>query len=81
MNECHVCGAEMRDQHADVTVKTTNGPVVVGHVPARVCPRCGTETFAIEVMLRLQAIQTELETGQRVPDAVEMVPRTTYRAA
>ncbi len=49
MFRCHVCGsAEAKDVYVNEIFQIANKPVMVEHIPATVCLRCGEESFSRE---------------------------------
>ena len=46
MFQCHVCGStDKKDGFVDEVFTIDNKPVMVEHIPAIICQRCGEETF------------------------------------
>ncbi len=63
--KCEVCGTgERREQLIRYTLSIGDKLVVVEHVPASVCDRCGETTLQPEVVERLQ--QTISQSGPPV---------------
>ena len=49
MFRCHVCGSkEAKKEYVNEIFRIENKPVLVEHIPAMVCVRCGEETFSRE---------------------------------
>jgi YgiT-type zinc finger domain-containing protein len=47
MFKCHVCGSTSATEKSVSEVFTIDGrPVLVEHIPAQVCDRCGEATFS-----------------------------------
>ena len=62
MNKCHVCGSsEIHNELIDEIFYISGNPVLVEHIPTKVCNQCGEQTFSrqtteqIRVMLHSQA--------------------------
>ena len=55
MFRCHVCGSiETKKEYTNEIFQIDNKPVLVEHIPARVCIRCGEETFSRETTERIR---------------------------
>ena len=55
MFQCHVCGStEAKEKYIDMVFQIDNKPVLVEHIPAMVCTRCGEETFSRETTERIR---------------------------
>jgi HTH-type transcriptional regulator / antitoxin MqsA len=55
MSRCHVCGSiETKEEYANEVFQIDNKPVLVEHIPATVCVRCGEETFSRETTERIR---------------------------
>ena len=55
MSRCHVCGSiETKEEYANEVFQIDNKPVLVEHIPAMVCVRCGEETFSRETTERIR---------------------------
>ena len=55
MFRCHVCGStEAKKKYANEIFQIDNKPVLVEHIPAVVCTRCGEETFSRETTERIR---------------------------
>ncbi|MBC8555078.1 MAG: YgiT-type zinc finger protein [Candidatus Brocadiales bacterium] len=55
MSRCHVCGSvETKEGYANEIFQIDNKPVLVEHIPAMVCARCGEETFSRETTERIR---------------------------
>ncbi len=78
MSACEVYGAEMRNGTIEFTLKTAAGPMVVQHVPARICPRCGADALTLETVQRLELLKNEVENAGRQPDGVIARPWMDY---
>ena len=52
--QCEVCGGETRETTTDFLIRRPDEVIVVENVPAQVCAVCGEESFAPEVVRRLQ---------------------------
>ena len=49
MFRCNVCGStEAKKEYVNEIFQIDNKPVLVEHIPAVVCVRCGEETFSRE---------------------------------
>ncbi len=69
--KCEVCGVgERRDRLVRYSLSAEDRFVVVEHVPATVCDRCGETTFRPEIVERLQNTIWE----SRVPSRVLETP-------
>lgn len=57
MFTCSVCGAkESREELVDEVFRIDGKYVLVDHIPARVCTRCGEETFSRETTERVRLL-------------------------
>lgn len=57
MFECHVCHArESRQELVDELFYLDHKPVMVEHIPATVCARCGEKTFSRETTEKIRLI-------------------------
>ncbi len=55
MSRCHVCGSiETKKEYINEIFQIDNKPVLVEHIPAMVCVRCGEETFSRETTERIR---------------------------
>ena len=55
MSRCHVCGSiETKEEYTNEIFQIDNKPVLVEHIPATVCVRCGEETFSRETTERIR---------------------------
>ena len=55
MFQCHVCGStEAEEKYIDMVFQIDGRPVLVEHIPAEVCTRCGEETFSRETTERIR---------------------------
>jgi YgiT-type zinc finger domain-containing protein len=55
MSRCHVCGSiETKEEYTNEIFQIDNKPVLVEHIPAMVCVRCGEETFTRETTERIR---------------------------
>lgn len=55
MSRCHVCGStEEKKEYINEVFQIDNKPVLVEHIPAMVCVRCGEETFSRETTERVR---------------------------
>ncbi len=55
MFRCDVCGsAEKKEDLVTEVFLIDNKPVMVEHIPASVCARCGEETFSRETTERIR---------------------------
>ena len=55
MSTCSICGArEGRDEFVEEVFRIDGKYVLVDHIPARVCARCGEETFSRETTERVR---------------------------
>ena len=51
----HVCGSkETKKEYINEIFQIDNKPVLVEHIPATVCVRCGEETFSRETTERIR---------------------------
>lgn len=49
MFRCYICGsAETKEDYVNEVFQIDDKPVLVEHIPAMVCLRCGEETFSRE---------------------------------
>lgn len=49
MFRCHVCGStETKEDYVNEVFQIDDKPVLVEHIPAMICLRCGEETFSRE---------------------------------
>ena len=68
--KCDVCGnGTRRDQLVRYSLSIGDRLVIVEHVPASVCDRCGEETFEPQVVERLQKTIWESRTPVRTIEA------------
>lgn len=57
MFKCHVCGGETaRDEFVSDVFNIDNRRVLVEHIPASVCERCGEATFSRETTERIRQL-------------------------
>ena len=57
MSSCTICGSAERQQRLVEEVFRIDGQyVLVDHIPAHVCNRCGEETFSRETADRIRAL-------------------------
>ncbi len=55
MSTCSICGArEGREEFVDEVFRIDGKYVLVDHIPARVCARCGEGTFSRETTERVR---------------------------
>ena len=55
MLRCSVCGTkESREEFVEEVFRIDGKHVLVDHIPARVCARCGKETFSRETTERIR---------------------------
>ncbi|MCR4344837.1 MAG: YgiT-type zinc finger protein [Candidatus Scalindua sp.] len=55
MSRCHVCGSiDTKEKYTNEIFQINNKPVLVEHIPATVCVRCGEETFSRETTERIR---------------------------
>ncbi|MGR3219902.1 MAG: YgiT-type zinc finger protein [Candidatus Anammoxibacter sp.] len=55
MFHCHVCGSiEAKKEYINEIFRIENKPVMVEHIPAMVCVRCGEETYSSETTERIR---------------------------
>ena len=55
--KCHVCGGETaRDEFVSEVLEVDGRRVLVEHIPAQVCTRCGEPVFSPETIARKPAI-------------------------
>ena len=54
---CHVCGSEnAKESFVDEVLEVDGRRVLVQHIPARVCTRCGEPVFSRETTERIRAL-------------------------
>jgi YgiT-type zinc finger domain-containing protein len=54
---CHVCGStEARDEFVSEVFQIDGHPVLVEHIPARICQRCGEPVFDRETAERVRRL-------------------------
>jgi YgiT-type zinc finger domain-containing protein len=57
MFKCHVCGStESHEEFVSEVFQIDGKPVLVEHVPAQVCARCGEEVFSRETAENVRLI-------------------------
>lgn len=57
MANCHVCGSlEFEEMVVDELFQIESQPVLVEHIPARVCARCGEAVFSRETTEHIRRI-------------------------
>ncbi|MFA5863395.1 MAG: YgiT-type zinc finger protein [Phycisphaerae bacterium] len=55
MFKCHICGnTESRSDHVSEMFQVNNKRVLVEHIPATVCERCGDATFSRETAEKIR---------------------------
>ncbi len=55
--KCHVCGGETaRDEFIDDVLAVDGRRVLIEHIPARVCTRCGETAFSRETTERIRLL-------------------------
>jgi HTH-type transcriptional regulator / antitoxin MqsA len=55
MFRCHICGStEAKKGYVNEIFQINNKPVLVEHIPAMICVRCGEETFSRETTERIR---------------------------
>jgi HTH-type transcriptional regulator / antitoxin MqsA len=55
--KCHVCGGETaREEFVSEVLEVDNRRVLVEHIPARVCTRCGETAFSRETTERIRLL-------------------------
>jgi HTH-type transcriptional regulator / antitoxin MqsA len=55
MFRCNVCGAtEKVENFVDEVFLIDNKPIMVEHIPATICSRCGEETFTREITEKIR---------------------------
>jgi YgiT-type zinc finger domain-containing protein len=55
MFHCHVCGGrEAHKEYVTEVFKIGNRHILVEHIPALVCSRCGEEVFSREITERIR---------------------------
>jgi HTH-type transcriptional regulator/antitoxin MqsA len=55
MSRCNVCGAtEKLESFVDEVFLIDNKPIMVEHIPAAICSRCGEETFTREITEKIR---------------------------
>lgn len=55
MFRCHVCGStDAKKEYANEIFRIDNKSVLVEHIPAVVCVRCGEETFSRKTTERIR---------------------------
>jgi YgiT-type zinc finger domain-containing protein len=58
--KCGICKAETEEKLVTYTEDLKDGVVVIRHVPARVCTKCGNVWYRGSVVARLEAIVDSL---------------------
>ena len=79
MPDCPVCGAERsREELVEEVFHVDDRYVLVGRIPARVCVRCGEQSFSRETAERVRSMaHGDAEPIRAVPLAVfEFTPGT-----
>ncbi len=57
MFRCHVCGSiEKKDDYVTEIFTIDDKPVMVEHIPASICTRCGEETFSRETTEKIRSM-------------------------
>ena len=57
MFHCHVCGStESREEFVDDVFHFNGKHVLVEHIPAKVCARCGEKTFSRETTEKIRQL-------------------------
>lgn len=57
MFQCHVCGSsEVQEKYITELFHIDDKPVMVEHIPAMVCVRCGEESFSRETTERIRQL-------------------------
>ncbi len=52
---CHVCGStEAREEWVSEVFQIDGTPVLVEHIPAKICSRCGEATFGRETTEKIR---------------------------
>jgi HTH-type transcriptional regulator/antitoxin MqsA len=70
MFRCHVCGAaDWRDDRVNEVFRIEGEIVMVEHIPARVCARCGEASFSRETT---EAVRRLVHSGEKPLGAIEM---------
>jgi YgiT-type zinc finger domain-containing protein len=55
MFRCNVCGStEKKEDFVDEMFRIDDKPIMVEHIPATICARCGEETFSRETTERIR---------------------------
>lgn len=55
--KCHVCGGEaVRNEFVSEVLEVDGRRVLVEHIPAQVCARCGEATFSRETTERIRVL-------------------------
>jgi len=55
--KCHVCGGETaKDEFVSEVLEVDSQRVLVEHIPARVCTRCGEAAFSRETTERIRLL-------------------------
>ncbi|MCK4762148.1 MAG: YgiT-type zinc finger protein [Candidatus Aminicenantes bacterium] len=55
MFRCNVCGStEKKESFVDEMFRIDGKPVMVEHIPAAICVRCGEETFSRETTEKIR---------------------------
>lgn len=69
MFHCHVCGFnEAEEAFVDEVFNLNGVHVLVEHIPAIVCDRCGEKTFSRETTERVrQLVQGDVEPVRAIP--------------
>lgn len=68
MFKCHVCGGSAAKNEFVSEVFTIDGRrVLVEHIPAQVCERCGEATFSRETTERVRRLVHDTQPAKTVP--------------
>ena len=55
--KCHVCGSEAaRNEFVSEVLEVDGQRVLVNHIPAQVCTRCGEAAFSREITERIRLL-------------------------
>lgn len=67
---CEVCGSDsFREKRVDRSFAVEGRPVLVEHIPAKICERCGEATFEAVVAEKIRQLVQESHTPGRTIQA------------
>lgn len=64
---CYRCGGNAKEKSVTFSLETNRGLVMVHGVPAKVCTRCGEQSFSIDVAKQLEAKRDRINKGFEHP--------------